>query len=132
MRRAAAWSMNSRPLVLTANCLSQLASVISRIGAISKMPALLTRMSIPPARCTTSATAASIEALLGDVEPDRERAAADLVGQCRGLGLEQVGHDHPRTLVGVAAADRGADAARPAGDDRDLVLELHARSHQQV
>ena len=50
--------------MLTANCLSQLASVISRIGAISKMPALLTRMSMPPALATVSATAASIEACL--------------------------------------------------------------------
>ena len=55
---ATAWRVKNRPLTLTANWLSKLSSVTSRTGAMSKMAALLTRMSMPPPRPTTCATMA--------------------------------------------------------------------------
>ena len=63
IRLATAWSVKNRPFVLTAKTLSQLASVTSTIGPMSKTPALLTRMSTPPQRATTASSAASIEAI---------------------------------------------------------------------
>ncbi len=61
---------------------------------------------------------------LGDVAGDGD--ALDVLGD----GLETagiaVGHDHALgAFLGIAPRDRLADAARRAGDDADLVLDLH-------
>ena len=59
------------------------------------------------------------------VEPDRHRLAAEIGGDRLGLSRLNVGDDHMRALGGIGAYDRLADAARAAGDDGDLVFELH-------
>ena len=66
---------------------------------------------MPPASADRLGHGGVDRGLPGHVQPDAEGAAADLVRQRVRLVLQQVGHDHPRTLVGVAAADGGADAA---------------------
>ncbi len=63
IRFATACRVKNRPLVLTANWLSQLCSVTSTTGPMSKIAALLTRMSMPPARAATVSTICSIEAM---------------------------------------------------------------------
>jgi FAD dependent oxidoreductase len=67
-------------------------------------------------------------------EVDELAALADLVCQRPGLVRQDVGDRDAGTLVGIAPADRGADAARAAGDDRDLARKLHQvpRFYQQV
>ena len=75
---------------------------------MSKIAALLTRMSIPPASLTTASTMASIEALLGHVELDREGPAADRVRRLLRVLLEDVGDRDARALVGIALGDRRA------------------------
>jgi hypothetical protein len=48
-------------------------------------------------------------------------------GTCRGCtGGIDVGDGDARAFGGIAPGDREPDAARPAGDDGDLVLEPHA------
>jgi hypothetical protein len=61
MWAATACSVKNRPLTLTAKTKSKLFSVTSSTGAMSKTAALLTRMSMPPARSTAVATMAWIE-----------------------------------------------------------------------
>ena len=44
--------------------------------------------------------------------------------------LVEVGDDDVRTRVDEGLGDGGTDAAGGAGDDRDLVLDLHRSAHQ--
>src|SRR5271157_1184739 len=119
MRLATACRVKNSPLTLTANTRSKLASVTSTMGAMSKIPALLTRMSIPPQRAATLSTAASIEAAF---------VTSSATGKARGGRLGggeiDVRHGDLRPLGRVAVDDRRADAARAARHERDLVREL--------
>ena len=104
-------SMLSRLTASTESHWSSLmrASVLSRV-----MPALWTTMSTPRSASTPG------RAVGGDVE--LQRRAADPVGDRRevlALGRD-VEADDVRAVARQHLGDRGADAARGAGDDRDL------------
>jgi hypothetical protein len=62
---------------------------------------------------------------LGDVERDREALVAMTCGGFLSLSQGNVGDGDARSFGDIAIGDRGADAARAAGDERDFVLELH-------
>ena len=62
---------------------------------------------------------------LGDIQRQADRPAADRLGGGRRLLLQDIGDHDPGALGGEALADGGADPARPAGDDGDLVPKLH-------
>ena len=62
---------------------------------------------------------------LGDVAGDGD--ALDVLGDGRETAGIAVGHDHALgAFLGIAPRDRLADAARRAGDDADLVFDLHS------
>ena len=93
-------------------------SVLSRV-----MPALWTTTSTPPWRSRTWSTSAAGGVLGRDVE--LQRGAADAVGGRGQLGALR-GHveaDDVRAVAGEHLGDRRADAARGAGDERDLAVE---------
>ena len=81
-------------------------------------------MSIEPQRSTTSSTSDWTDAssATSAVEADavRERLR-------RRLGPLEVGDDDARARGREPVGDRVADALRPAGDDRDLAVELTHR-----
>ena len=62
------------------------------------------------------------------VEAKAVGAVADVGRGPLGRRGIEIGESHGRALLGIAAGDGAADAARPAGDERDLVLELHCRA----
>ena len=70
--------------------------------------------------------------LVGDVGRDRDRAAETIRGHelvchlLRAVGV-QVGDDDVRSALGEHARGRAADAARAAGDERDLPAQLALR-----
>ena len=61
----------------------------------------------------------------GDVELHRKTAVAEFIGESRTVLHGAIGHDDAGSFGGIAPADRRADAARCASDDRDLTFELH-------
>ena len=65
--------------------------------------------------------------LVGDVDPDRQRAAVgvrhDVGSHLLGALDVEVGHDDVRALRGQPVADRLAQPLRAAGDQRDLVFQ---------
>ncbi len=64
--------------------------------------------------------------LVGDVGRQADRPAADLGRHGLGLGEVEVDERRPPTLGHDALGGGAADAAGPAGDEQDLVLEAHA------
>ena len=88
-------------------------------------PALLIRMSIPPAHSTVAVD--ETRQLVGRRHvadhPERRLVAvngADLVDHDGHGPVLEIGDDHPGTLVGEQVRRRPAHAARGAGDDRPL------------
>ena len=95
------------------------------------MPALLTRMSSRPCRSTMPAGSRLERGRVGHVDaerlgrrPPRRQSSAT---QSRGVVAAR-GGDHRRALRREPLGDRAADAARRAGDERDLAGEIeHVR-----
>jgi hypothetical protein len=90
------------------------------------MPALLTRMAMLPTFLLTS----SIRRALGGVGDVQHHALAAEFGQVGGdgfgAGVGGGGADHFRALARQFECDGLADAARCAGNEGDLVLQVHA------
>ena len=84
-------------------------------------------MSTPPKRSTAAAKAARDRVLARDVAADRQAAVAVGRDGVLGAGLVEVEGDDARARGGQRVADRAADAARAAGDERDLALQLAGR-----
>ena len=90
------------------------------------MPALLTSTSTRPSAATTSATAPVDGRRVGDVRRERSRRAAGVgdrgahVGRTLGVDVDD---GDRRARLRETRRDRRAEPARPAGDDRDAVLE---------
>ena len=105
---------------------------MARVGAI----ALFTSTSMRPNASAAVATSASRSSAHADVAAHRERAAARRFDRGHGLG-DRAGQSLGRRVDGARRAHDGrargreaereplADAARRAGDDRDLSVECH-------
>ena len=96
------------------------------------MPAFDTSTSTRPHALDHGATPALTCVLVGHVHGDADGLAGPLaVSFRRGLlgGVEpEVGNRHLRAFGDVAFGDALADAAGGAGDDADLVLQVHFAS----
>ena len=130
---SAGLDMKNAPDRLTARTLSQSSSVILSTVLSLVMPALLTRMSSRPWRSMTSCTCAGSpprsRRCPGGSMPSR-RTPVELLAEALGaprLSRAVAGGDG-RALRGQAVADRGADAAGAAGDERDAARRACRRS----
>ena len=95
---------------------------------MSKMPALLTRMSTPAPSLNHVLNRSLDGGCLGDVESDGDRLVAMACGGLLGMSQGNVGDRDPRAFSDIAFGDRRPDAARAASDERDFVLEFHVVS----
>ena len=101
------------------------------MGLMIWMPALEISTSTPPNCSTTLAVAASTAAssvTFISTAIALPPLCVDLVGGGLRRGQRQVGDHDLGAFLGVLERDFLADAAGRAGDDGDLVLELHVRS----
>ena len=100
----------------------------SSIGCTIWMPALLTRMSTPPQAATTAATPALTASSLATSMATPiawPPAGADLGGRGLGRLAVEVGDGDLGAFARIGHGDLPADAAGGAGDDGNLVLQLH-------
>ena len=61
--------------------------------------------------------------VVGDVEPEPDRVAAEVGGRRLRGGAIEVAHGDPRALAGQGLGDRAADAPATAGDGDDLAVQ---------
>ena len=130
MCSSAAWDMKKAPDRFTARTLYQSSSAIFATGLSTVIPALLTRMSQTSVRLDDVVDGARAVVRRADVALVDRGGDADVLE----LALEHLGAILVATvaggdagaLVGEAAADRRADPAGAASDERDPVLELVA------
>ena len=84
-------------------------------------------MSTPPKRSTAPANAAATAGLARDVAADREPVVAEVRDRgARAVRVEVEGDDARARRV-QRVADRAADPAGAAGDERDRALQLAGR-----
>ena len=102
-------------------------SGVSRVaGTAVPMPALLTRTSTRPSSSIAALDQVGARVGVGDVGLDRQRAATGLLDQPRGVGepVDPAGAErHVGAGLGQTLRERDTEAARGAGDDRDLAVE---------
>ena len=128
MWRATAWPARKEPFRLTRSTRSKSSSVRSRKSAACTMPALLTRMSMPPKASIAAATRLSMSSALCRhrslwklMSPsfDSSRSAAPP------FSLSTIGDHHLGAVAQIALGDGMADARRPARNDRRLAVKRH-------
>ena len=112
----------------------QSSSEVSSNGAAEAMPALATTMSIPPKATTASRKAAATA--VSSVTSASAPATASLPNALAEFGdgrlearLVDVGEHDAGAFAHEARGDRLADAARPAGDERDAAGERFRLRH---
>jgi hypothetical protein len=122
----AAWVATKTARTLIAKVRSKSSRRKRSMGAIDAMPALLTRMSMPPnsvAVRSTAATTACASALSAWTATARTPSAFATRNRVGLVGLAHVGERHVRTAAREASDDRGADAPAAPGDEGTFVLE---------
>ena len=130
MWRATAWPQRKAPLRLTRSTRSKSAGSRSRKSALTRIAGIVDQhVDVAEGVEGRGDHVPHVEPL-ADVALDVADLAehAELGGRLRPRLVVEIGDHHPRPLFEETAGDRVADALGAAGDDRDLVVEKHART----
>ena len=126
--RNAARSPRNTPRRLTPMTASKSSTVSSSKGASEPgMPALRWWRSMLPKRLAVASTTPSTSVLGGDVRGERERRAGQRGRELLRRPAVEVDDRDRRALLRQPARGGRADAARAAGDQRDLPLQTQCR-----
>ena len=127
-------TLNTPPTLVSSTTSTSSSSTSPPAGCRGSMPALLTRMSMRPARSAIASTAAAQARRIADVDLHRRDLAARRLRPAattssRGRRVAAIEERDVDAFGGEQLDDRAADAAAAAGHQRDLAAspdrELH-------